>query len=852
MSGNYLTVSEVVGLFKMQGKPVTERAIQLAIQRGKYRTAHQVTGNGRGGKIWLINIEDPGIPHEIRTQYYKDLAKNQDKQNNKNLAVPDGIKALAVSPMPVATSCISPSSQGQNGLPVPGCPSDKTEQDTSIDGIRPGADRGKVYLSGPSATPFGPPGHGESGKSLVPCGNYVEQVRIGVMPAPAAFSEKAKEKAVARVDLVRAWREYRKDHHKRMDADREFQDGYSTGFIQKNLYAELGKVSIKTLHKWHKELGGTLDWTRLIPLNLCKKEKGSQLSKDEQSVFLSLLLNPRKLKIETAVSLTQNYLRKKGIPSDKSPRTFRRFAERYKSKNHNVWVLMREGQKALKDTVIHSIKRDSSLLEVGQVLVADGHRLNFQIINPFTGKPCRAVLVGFLDWKSYDLAGYEIMLEENTQCIASALRNSIIRLGKVPQFTYQDNGKAFRSRFFTSTESLEEIGIYGLFGRLGITPVFAHPYNARAKIIERWFKEFSDTFERLMPSFTGTSIEDKPAWLLRNEKFHKTIHKEYIPTIEEAIQLIDIWLEWHRAQPCPHVNGKAVGEVFNEGKGPGVNIHQLDDLMMSVKELPIRRNGIRFLNADYNDETLFRLREKVIIRYNLFDLSYIKVYSKEGECLCTADRVMSLHPLAQHLGTAKDMEALKQALSLQKRLEKKTVQGAKELIKLGKNIELDWERMSPRVIDKLAKENIPLPETVERIPDEALKPKNQDKGMAIEVSRSISERSIPIMEFLKRLIAEVGPISMEFNKSLRSQYGDSIEVSRAEEVIRNCGSSRPLFESEIERYQWHLVNGFRDEEDMTFKEKFIQTDAYRLGFKFFDDQKMRIKKEEEMAAAAQF
>lgn len=852
-SGDWVSVAGLAEILK-----VTKRAIQLNIKHGKYPTAHQVAGNGngRGGKIWLINIGDPGIPPEIRTQYYKDLTKNQDTQKNESLAVPDGIKALAVSPMPVATSCISPlsDSQGQNGLPVPGCLSMETEQNTSVGGS-PAADRGKVYPSGPSATPCGPPGHGESGKSLVPCGNYVEQAQIGTMPAPATFSEKAKKVAVARVDLVRAWREYRKNHQSRMDANEEFQDGYNGGLIQENLHDVLGNVSIKTLYRWHGDLGGTSDWTRLIPLTLNKKEKGSQLSKDEQDIFLKIVLSPRKLKIETAARLTREYLKNKGVPSSASPRTFRRFIEKYKTKNNHIWVLTRYGQKALRDKVLPFIKRDPSLLDVGQVLVADGHRLNFQIISPFTGKPCRAVLVGFLDWKSFDLCGYEIMLEEDTQCIASALRNSIIRLGKIPQFTYQDNGKAFRSRFFTSTDSLEEIGIYGLFGRLGITAIFAHPYNARAKIIERWFKEFSNTFERLMPSFTGASIEDKPAWLLRNEPFHKAIHKEYIPTFEEAIELIDIWLEWHRGQSCPHVTGKTIGEVFNEGKGPGVNIRDLDDLMMAIEEKNVDRNRIRFLKNDYHNEALFGLREKVIIRYDRRDLSYIKVYSKEGEYLCTADRAMSLHPLAQHLGTTKDMEALKQALSLQKRLEKKTIQSAKEHMKLRKNIELNWERVinvNPRIVERLEKENIVLPETVERIPDEALKPKNKEKKWTpIEVDRSISKRSIPLAEFFKRLIAEIGPISKALNQSLRSQYGESIEISQAEEVIRNCGSSRPLFESEIERYQWHLVNGFRDEEDVTSKEKFIQTDAYRLGFKFFDDQKMRIKKEEESAAAAQ-
>lgn len=79
------------------------------------------------------------------------------------------------------------------------------------------------------------------------------------------------------------------------------------------------------------------------------------------------------------------------------------------------------------------------------------------------------------------------MLEENTQAITSALRNSIINLGKIPKVCYQDNGKAFRSKFFTG--DFYESGIGGLFAKLDIAPAFAQPYNARAKVIERFFRE---------------------------------------------------------------------------------------------------------------------------------------------------------------------------------------------------------------------------------------------------------------------------------------------------------------------------------------------------------------------------
>ncbi len=161
--------------------------------------------------------------------------------------------------------------------------------------------------------------------------------------------------------------------------------------------------------------------------------------------------------------------------------------------------------KALKDKVEPYIVRDVSMLEVGQVLIADGHTLNFQVINPFTGRPSRATLIGFLDWKSGGLVGYDIMLEENTQNIANALRNAILNMDKVPEYVYQDNGRAFKSKFFNGDSKFEELGFTGVYKKLGITPVYATPYNARAKVIERFFLDFQESFEKLMPSYIGTS-----------------------------------------------------------------------------------------------------------------------------------------------------------------------------------------------------------------------------------------------------------------------------------------------------------------------------------------------------------
>ncbi len=153
------------------------------------------------------------------------------------------------------------------------------------------------------------------------------------------------------------------------------------------------------------------------------------------------------------------------------------------------------------------------------------------------------------------------MLEENTQCIASALRNSIMNLQKYPKYLYQDNGKAFKSKYFNDSEEFN-----GLFVSLGITPIYALPYNAKAKTIERFFREMQDSFERLLPSFVGANINDQPAYLKRNEKFHKKHHNQYIPTMQDVIILLNKWLCFHYAQPCPNVEGKLLVKFLRKEK----------------------------------------------------------------------------------------------------------------------------------------------------------------------------------------------------------------------------------------------------------------------------------------------
>jgi putative transposase len=585
------------------------------------------------------------------------------------------------------------------------------------------------------------------------------------------ISQKQKEIAIAKYDTVMCWLEFRRNYKKNkfenITADYKFIELFNTGFLYENLFKIIGKVSYGSLYRWRGALKINADWTSLVGRYKYSayNEYKTTLNEEQIKIFLKILLSPNSFSIGKSIGLTKHILAERGYEILPKDVTFRRYADWFKNNNYDKWILAREGQKALKDKVEPYIVRNASLLEPGQVLIADGHTLNFQVINPFTGRPCRATLIGFLDWKSGGLVGYDIMLEECTQSIASALRNAILKLDHIPDFVYQDNGRAFKSKFFNGDKKFEELGFTGIYQKLGIKPVYATPYNARAKVIERFFLDFQEGFEKLMPSYIGTSIENKPAYMKRNEKLHKQIHEEkgnFVPTMEQAIKLIEEWLKYKHSQPCTNQKGSTIQEVLDSVKKQNIDESQLDDLMMAQEIKSIGRNGIRFLKADYFDEALYGIKGKSIIKYSLFDLSTIKVFTLKGEYICKALRITETHPLATQMGDIKDIEDYKHKIEKQAKLRRKTIKAVKEHFKL-------------EDIDLIEKELI----------------------NNIKVS--------PYIEPQKKVVTE---------KKIIPKVKTSIVA-------------RPIFKTNYERYEWHLKNGCIGIEDRKWFENYIKSDEFK-------------------------
>lgn len=586
---------------------------------------------------------------------------------------------------------------------------------------------------------------------------------------PPVVTDKARQTANHRINIVKSALKYRNKYRTQKEADFEFLDLYNTGLYLPKAYEFLGSISIGTLRRYIQSYKKSENIESLIPQYKISKqgEYNGILDGEMKRILLTLLLHQNRFNFNKAIKLTKEILVRYGYKREELPcdLTFKRFAEHFKKNNYAEWTLKREGIKAYHDKVEPYIERDISKIEVGDILIADGHVLNFQVINPFTGKPTRATLVGFLDWKSTALVGYEIMMTENTQCIASALRNAILNLGVIPKVVYQDNGKAFKSKYFQHSD-FEEDGFNGVYANLGIHSVFAKPYNARAKVIERFFLEFQEEFEKLMPNYIGTSIENRPAWMNRNEKLHLQIHQKQtggkIPTVQEVIKYIDCWLEYHNSKPCPNNSSKSIQEMLDNVQKQDINKSALDYLMMKTEGRTINKHGITFLNMHYRSEAILGLRDKIYIRYSLFDLSKVYVYSAKGEFLCVAHRVQKVHPMAKILGTVKDMEEYNEQYKKQQKIKSRLVKKVKEIYK-SEGIPL--LEIEPEVIDEI----------IPNLKEEEPKPKKERK-----------------------------------------------------QTPREQQMNRPIFANDVEKYEWLTTHGCTNPEDRKFITKFMQSEQYDL------------------------
>lgn len=518
------------------------------------------------------------------------------------------------------------------------------------------------------------------------------------------LTDKQKEVALAKDSFLRLYLGFvERSKGGVIEAKIKFTSIFNQGSLYPELFKKIGEVNWKTIDTHWIPLW---EQSKRDPFSLAPRyaEKKSTVTSNEAKILTDKSLTPNNRPIRQCARDARDEMIILNLPNVKSLQTYVRWLEDFRVKNIDVWTLVREGRKALSDKIIKPVHRDYSALQVGDIIVGDGHKLNFEILDPFTGRYRRMNMILFYEMYSDTPLGWDISLTEDTETITIAFYRAVLRLGKIPKIVYLDNGRAFRSQYLNGMEAdLEQSGVVGLFERLGCRVIFAKPYNAKAKTIERFFRTFSE-LEMKMPTYCGTSIENKPPRMMRNEKLHRKIYEKIMENT-----VIDIWTAHHlianyfdqyaeRMKGSGRLKGLRPIDIFRAGMGPGVDKTLLLWFMMEEKEKKVSNEGIKlFGNKIYwCDELYDYVNQYVTIRYDIINTDFIYVLDYKNNIIGKALLDGGVHAAASHLGNETDVQKLNEAISRQNTQYNATYEKASALLR---------GEMLPSIKSKIEKAN---------------------------------------------------------------------------------------------------------------------------------------------------
>ncbi|WP_295164535.1 DNA-binding domain-containing protein [Selenomonas sp. F0473] len=331
-----------------------------------------------------------------------------------------------------------------------------------------------------------------------------------------------------------------------------------------------------------------------------------------------------------------------------------------------VKLLRRHGEKKYYDDIQTFTRRDPDSIKAGEVFVGDHHVLDLFINSGTVAKPkwVRPWMTAWLDMRSRKFVGWTVNLSPCTDEIIAAFANAALdpAIG-LPRHIYIDNGRDYCSAKFAgrghrgkaltaedeATLVAEGKRARSLMSRLGIRSHWAIVENARAKVIERAFKEVVEKFSKAFPTYCGRRQDERPPDL--EEKLKQP--ERYGMSLEEFRSVFNDWVRNVFNKTISHGKGRAgesPDETYMRTRLP-VRTADPDVMrlffMRSTNPFRIGRNGITFRGAEYySPDMILHKGKPVYIRYRDEDPDRVWVYDMKDRYLGEAQRLGAVSAVA--------------------------------------------------------------------------------------------------------------------------------------------------------------------------------------------------------------
>lgn len=324
--------------------------------------------------------------------------------------------------------------------------------------------------------------------------------------------------------------------------------------------------------------------------------------------------------------------------------------------------LKRYGEKNFYDNSQAYTQRDYESISAGEVFVGDHHVFDLFINTGSVEKPkwTRPWLTAWMDMRSRKLVGWTVNLSPCTDEIIAAFANATLdqAIG-LPRDIYIDNGRDYCSHKFAGrgnrgkklTEEDKEMLIEEgkrtatLMERLKVKTHFAIVENARAKVVEREFRNVVEWFSKPFPTYCGRNAKERPDDLEKKLKQPK----KYGVGLEEFKQIFNDWAKNvlnKQVSQGKGREGECPDETFMRTRLPmrtaDPSVMRLF-FMKSTNPFKIGRNGVAFKGSEYySKDSILKKGQAVYVRYREEDLNKIWLYTTKDEYLGEANRIEAI------------------------------------------------------------------------------------------------------------------------------------------------------------------------------------------------------------------
>lgn len=280
------------------------------------------------------------------------------------------------------------------------------------------------------------------------------------------------------------------------------------------------------------------------------------------------------------------------------------------------------------------VRRTTEGLRAGDIYVGDGHTIDVYLQHPTGRRPWRAELTVWLDVRSRCVAGWWISEAESGLTTLFALSHAVMSRAHVPAMIHVDNGSGYAAQLHTDEAT-------GFFARLGISPMWALPYNARAKPVERFFRSFEESFGRRWPSYCGYSMDEEAKHDLL-QQYKKDLSA--LPSLDQYKDGLVAWIAGYHREEHPEVRGQSRAQVWAESFVASAPESDATLWWPRVERIVDRRT-VRLDGREYRHPALAAWNKTdlrpgtVWVEYDVHDDRTVRVLTPEGRWICDAELV---------------------------------------------------------------------------------------------------------------------------------------------------------------------------------------------------------------------